>query len=342
MVGVLCFTSMKIPCKTVNVESLPDDCEVILIELSIKSRKWLSIGLYKPLSQNEKYTLEHLSFTLTKISREYENFMLIGDLNFTVEKKNFEVFMNTFDLECLTKKPACFQSTSPSCIDLILTNKKEFFKNSDVLEVGISDHHSLIVTALRSQLVKGNAKTKLYRDYNSFDLKLFKEDLDKNLKSNNTVNFSDFQNTFTTVLHKHAPIKKKILRFNNSPFMSKALRKAIMHRSKLKNVYNKKRTDVNWANYKKQRNFCVTLLRRTKKEYFQNLNVKNLLDNKKFWKIIKPYFSNKGLNSNKMLLKEKGELISDEKQLASIMNKFFINITRSLKLKKIRVALPLL
>ena len=35
-----------------------------------------------------------------------------------------------------------------------------------------------------------------------------------------------------------------------------------------------------------------------------------------------------------MLPKEKGELVSDEKQLASIMNKFFINITKSLKLKE--------
>ena len=73
--------------------------------------------------------------------------------------------------------------------------------------------------------------------------------------------------------------------------MSKALRKAIMHRSKLKNIYNKKRTDVNWANYKKQWNLFVILLWRTKKEYFQNLSVKDLSDNKKFWKIIKPYFS---------------------------------------------------
>ena len=45
-------------------------------------------------------------------------------------------------------------------------------------------------------------------------------------------------------------------------------------------------------------------------------------------------FSIKGLNSNKMLLKEKGELISDEKELASIMNKFIINITKSLDLKE--------
>ena len=50
----------------------------------------------------------------------------------------------------------------------------------------------------------------------------------------------------------------------------------------------------------------------------------DLSDNKKFWETVKPYFSNKRLNSNKMLLKEKGKLISDEKQLASIMNKLSI------------------
>ena len=35
-----------------------------------------------------------------------------------------------------------------------------------------------------------------------------------------------------------------------------------------------------------------------------------------------------------MLLKEKGELFPDEKQLASIMKKFFFNITESLNSKE--------
>ena len=122
-----------------------------------------------------KYFYENLSLVLTKMSCEYKNVLLIGDFNLTVENKNLEVFMNTLDLECLIKEPTCFQSTSPSCIDLILTNKKGFFKNS-VLEVGISDHHILIVTALGSQLVKSNVKTKIYRDYNSLNVNLFKED----------------------------------------------------------------------------------------------------------------------------------------------------------------------
>ena len=109
--------------------------------------------------------------------------------------------------------------------------------------------------------------------------------------------------------------------------MTKTLRKAIMQRSKFKNLYNEKRTVLSWENYKRQRNYCVNLLRRSKKSYFGNLNVKNLTDNRKFWKSIKPYFSKKGVNSNKLMLKENDHIVSDEKQLAQIMNSFFVNIT---------------
>ena len=90
-----------------------------------------------------------------------------------------------------------------------------------------------------------------------------------------------------------------------------------MHRSRLKNIYIRKSNDKNWENYKKQRNFCVDLLRKTEAEYFQNLNVKDLSDNRKFWKTIKPYFSNKDLNSNRLSLKEKGNLVSDEKKTSN-------------------------
>ena len=80
---------------------------------------------------------------------------------------------------------------------------------TDVIEVGISDHHSLIVTALKSLPLKGNAKPILYRDYSSFNIDHFKEDLSNNLKNNNITEYSHFQNIFLEILHKHAPIKKK-------------------------------------------------------------------------------------------------------------------------------------
>ena len=117
--------------------------------------------------------------------------------------------------------------------------------------------------------------------------------------------------------------------------MTKALRKALMHRSKSKNICNKKLTD-NWTNYIKTKEFLFepALLCKTKKNNFQNLNIRDLSDNRKFWETIKLYFINKGLNSNKLLLKEKGNLVSKEKQLPTIMNSFFINITKGLELKE--------
>ena len=47
-----------------------------------------------------------------------------------------------------------------------------------------------------------------------------------------------------------------------------------MTRSRLKNTYLKTRNSKIWENCKKQRNFCTTLLKKTKSEYFHNLNIK--------------------------------------------------------------------
>ena len=58
------------------------------------------------------------------------------------------------------------------------------------------------------------------------------------------------------------------MRFSNNPFISRALRKTIIHRSKFKNNCNKYRTEGNWANYQKQKNLDVNLLRKAETEHF--------------------------------------------------------------------------
>ena len=64
--------------------------------------------------------------------------------------------------------------------------------------------------------------------------------------------------------------------------MSKALRKAIMHMSRSKNIkYNKYKTEDNWTNCKKQINFCVNLLHKTKTEYFQKSKCKRFIRQQK-------------------------------------------------------------
>ena len=49
----------------------------------------------------------------------------------------------------------------------------------------------------------------------------FKAELDHKLKSSKVTEYLNFQNIFIQVLNNHAPATKKIVRFNNSPFMAK-------------------------------------------------------------------------------------------------------------------------
>ena len=59
--------------------------------------------------------------------------------------------------------------------------------------------------------------------------------------------------------------------YNEAPFMTKELSKAIMNRSKLKNRYTKWPSRENFLAFKKQKNICKNLNIKTKKKYFSKL-----------------------------------------------------------------------
>ena len=176
-----------------------------------------------------------------------------------------------------------------------------------------------------------------YIDYKRFDQKKFETELKLKSNSQTNLSYSTFQAVFLEILNKIAPVKVKVLRFNNNAFMTKSIRKAIMLRSRLKRNFNKKRSDENWDNYKKQRNFCVKLHRETKEKYFSDINVKSISDNKKLWKTIKSFFSNRSLNTNNMMLVESNEIVREEEIIVNIMNNYFTNITTHLKLKLTKI-----
>ena len=137
-----------------------------------------------------------------------------------------------------------------------------------------------------------------------------------------------------TCLDKFNPLKEKKKGFNNSIFMTKNLRKAIMLRSQLNRKFNSSKSEGNLKKYKQQRNYCVKLLRKTKMEYFLNMDVSKVNDNKMFWKTVKPRFSNKCKILNTIILTEGDMIIKNEKLVADTLNNSFADITKALKLKK--------
>ena len=144
------------------------------------------------------------------------------------------------------------------------------------------------------------------------------------------ISYETFKENFLSILNKVAPVKKKYLRANHSKFITKELRKAIMHRTKLRNIFLRNKTESSRINYNKQRNKCVSILKKAKREYFNNLNMAKITDNKKFWGTVKPLFSGKIKSKNKITLFENNEMVSNEENVAIIFNKYFANIVPSL------------
>ena len=116
--------------------------------------------------------------------------------------------------------------------------------------------------------------------------------------------------------------------------MTKHLRKMIMNRSRYKNAYIKNKTVDNWERYRKLRNKCVKLTKKVKIEYFRNINIQSIIDNKKFWKTIKPNFANKN-KTHKIILVEGGEIICDNTKTADVFNDYFVNIVKVLDIPEI-------
>ena len=70
--------------------------------------------------------------------------------------------------------------------------------------------------------------------------------------------------------------------------------------------------------YTKQRNYCVSLLRKTKKASYENLDERKVSDNKlwkKVWKKLKPSLSEKFNARERIRLSENDKTAKTEKQL---------------------------
>ena len=180
--GLLLYINQNIPSKPLRMHTVPEDIEIICTELYIRKQKWIILGIYHPPNQNEDYFLNELGKVIDLYSQNYENMIIMGDFNMEPQTKQMEDFIELYDFYNLVKEKTCFKSFPGKCYDLLLTNKKHSFMQTTTVETGLSDHHKLTATVLKSEFVKGEPTVVTYRDY-------------KNLNAENFA--SEFQNVMT-------------------------------------------------------------------------------------------------------------------------------------------------
>ena len=156
--GILIYVRDFIPCKKLRKHAFPHDIEGMFIELNFRKSKWLLFATYYPPSQNVEYYLRNVGGGLDKYIKTYDKCLLVGDFNAEVSETKMENFLETFGLNGIIHEKTCYKSLiNPSCIDLFLTNSRNSFKHSTVISAGLSDFHEMILTVLKTTIVKAKS-----------------------------------------------------------------------------------------------------------------------------------------------------------------------------------------
>ena len=199
--GLLNYVKSSLPSKMLTKFKLPNNIQIIPFELNLRKGKWLFVCIYKPL-QNNQYFVSILSELLDFYSNEYENKVAIGDFNLELSSPSMLSFMDSQNFVSLIKNKTRFKGTG-SCIDLILTNRKYSFTNTSLYESGLSDHHHLIYSVMKTIFKCKEPKKLIYRNYSNFQNELLLNIGDgKN-------SYLELEKNFVETLNKYAPKKNQ-------------------------------------------------------------------------------------------------------------------------------------
>ena len=172
----LVFVRSSVPARMLSNYRFPPDIQAIPFEINLRKEKWLLVNVCKPPSLNNQYFCNSLSELLGFYSKIYNNKVVLGDFNLEKSHPVMLSFMNNENFINLMKGNTCFTGKG-SCIDLVLTNRRYSFKHTSSTETGLSAHHHLISSMMKTTFEKEESRVLIYRDYKIFNFNSFKSEL---------------------------------------------------------------------------------------------------------------------------------------------------------------------
>ena len=242
--------------------------ETICTEITISKKRWLCMSVCRPSSSTNIDTFfAELAIFLSKAVNKFDNLIIMDDFNLDITKEDWSGFdkleelCDSFNFTKLIKSKTCYTNKYKSAIDLLFTKKPLSFQGTSITETGLSDCDKLISLFMRSFVSCLKPKIIFFRNCKKFDETKFLAEL-KNTHFSFTStdleeNYLFLTNSFSKIVQKHVPLKKKTLRGYDAPFVSNELRKAIYTRSRFRNTFLKYPDQINSKLYKHQRNKCL-------------------------------------------------------------------------------------
>ena len=136
-----------------------NDDEGVFLEINLRKCRWLVFAGYNPKLCRITPYLDNVGKIFSKYVNKYDNILMLGDFNVDMlqgknNNKMYDFFEN-YGLKNIVNEPTCFKNpNSPTSMDLIITNRKDKFHDTTLIETGLSDHHKMTVTCIKRYIKK--------------------------------------------------------------------------------------------------------------------------------------------------------------------------------------------
>ena len=318
-------------------ELFDDDVDSVFIKIKTKSAPVILGSIYKPPHANNRAFVNALEEIVIHPSSNQCSIILTGDINInwlrdTPDKTKLTALLAAFDMSQIIYGTTHVGLTHESCIDLIFINNQLRLHGHGIIfnpmHNGITWHN---FTYISINISPFRAPRKLIRkrNFHKFNEIDFLAEAGQTLKNlmpldNESVNGMaiNLETKINTLVNNHAPFKQIRVRPTRKPWITNELIKLISHRNRL---FKKTRNDANnWTSYKEFRNYVLSRIRQTKKQYYSQIINAGKPGDK--WTVLNTLTNKHKTTNNIKEITFNGKTVTDDLDIANSLNDFFSTI----------------
>lgn len=267
--------------------------EYLILKLRVKNKFYCFCVFYRPPNTNFNALINDFENIFSSIYPSVEQIICMGDFNINLlnEDNPLIPLFDNFNLVQIINQPTRICRNSASLLDPIFLTDDTVVQDVGTISLeGVSDH-CLVYCYLKIEKVSVEPKLITYRNFNNFNAYAFYADL-QFLDWNNIIYEQNIDNKILifnqylfSIFDKHAPFKTAKITKPWAPWLTPNIRVFIKQRDRALRDFKRTRAIEEWDNYKRLRNFTLSMIRREKRQYLNNTFAEKNL--KKTWKTLK-------------------------------------------------------
>ncbi len=213
-------------------------------------------NVYRPPDSSVDGTVKIIEDQISDlIGNSNPDMVVLGDMNvnygkITADSRKIKQFAHRMALTQLITKPTCLTNTTQSIIDHIYTNNENFYCQSGVIDVGLSNH-CLVYTSRKRLKTKQPITYIIGRSYQNFDEALFYLDISRETWinvyscSDSDIAAETFTNTILNIAELHAPHKRIKVRSRQAKWVTSKFLSLVDEKNHICNIFRKNPTAQN-------------------------------------------------------------------------------------------------